>query len=254
MSDCRPENAGTEHAGTETAGTNEGRATSLRPFTILSCCMSLDGYLDDGTEERMLLSNAADFDRVDELRSRSDALLVGAATVRNDDPRLLVRSDQRISRRLAEGRSAHPTKVTVTRSAELDPTARFFTHGDAAKLVYCHDDNAAQAAEQLGAAATVVRAGRPVTFSSVCVDLYGRGVRRLLVEGGGSVHTQFLTGGLADELHLAIAPVFVGSPRATRFVGPGQFPFAGAERATLVETRAIGDVVMLRYLLNRPGR
>ena len=59
-----------------------------RPYTLLSCGMSLDGYLDDATDQRLLLSNEADFDRVDEVRAGCDAILVGAATVRNDNPRL----------------------------------------------------------------------------------------------------------------------------------------------------------------------
>ncbi|WP_186449776.1 dihydrofolate reductase family protein, partial [Nocardioides sp. J9] len=66
-----------------------------RPYVLLSCSVSLDGYLDSAGEGRLLLSNDADFDRVDEVRAGCDAILVGAATVRNDDPRLLVRSEER---------------------------------------------------------------------------------------------------------------------------------------------------------------
>jgi 5-amino-6-(5-phosphoribosylamino)uracil reductase len=225
-----------------------------RPYTILSCCISLDGYLDDASDQRLLLSNAADFDRVDELRSGSDAILVGAATVRNDDPRLQVRAAARISRRLADGRTPQPIKVTVTNRAKLDPEAQFFTVGDGPKLVYCASDTVAMAAEQLGRVATVVDGGGPVELARVSADLYRRGVRRLMVEGGGDVQTQFLTEGLADELHLVVAPLFVGNPEATRFVGPGSFPFTGLARARLLETRPIGDVVLLRYSLNPADR
>ncbi|HRD64379.1 MAG TPA: dihydrofolate reductase family protein, partial [Nocardioides sp.] len=66
--------------------------------------MSLDGFLDDASDERLLLSNDADFDRVDEVRAGADAILVGAATVRNDDPRLLVRHPDRVARRRTAGR------------------------------------------------------------------------------------------------------------------------------------------------------
>ena len=62
-----------------------------RPYTLLSCGMSIDGYIDTATEERLVLSNDADLDRVDAVRADSDAILVGAATLRNDNPRLLVR-------------------------------------------------------------------------------------------------------------------------------------------------------------------
>ena len=71
-----------------------------------------------------------------------------------------------------------------------------------------------------------------------------------LRDGGGTVHTQFLTGGLADELQLVVAPFFVGDSRATRFVGDGRFPWNPGRRATLAEVRQIGDVVLLRYALS----
>ena len=60
-----------------------------RPYTLLSCSVSLDGYLGDQTP-RLALSNEADFDRVDEVRASCDAIMVGAVTVRTDNPRLLV--------------------------------------------------------------------------------------------------------------------------------------------------------------------
>jgi 5-amino-6-(5-phosphoribosylamino)uracil reductase len=222
-----------------------------RPYTILSCGISLDGFLDDASDQRLLLSNEADFDRVDEVRAGSDAILVGAATVRNDDPRLQVRSAARVAQRLAAGRPAQPMKVTVTNRAKLDPGASFFTAGDGPKLVYCATDTLAMATEQFSSVATVIDGGRPVELRAVSEDLFRRGVRRLMVEGGGEVHTQFLTDSLADELQLVIAPIFVGRSEATRFVGPGRYPFVGGHRARLVETRPIGDVVLLRYSLAR---
>ncbi len=63
-----------------------------RPYTILSCSISLDGYLGGASEERLVLSNEADLDRVDAVRAACDAILVGAGTVRTDNPRLLVRT------------------------------------------------------------------------------------------------------------------------------------------------------------------
>jgi 5-amino-6-(5-phosphoribosylamino)uracil reductase len=212
--------------------------------------MSLDGFLDDASDERLLLSNDADFDRVDEVRAGADAILVGAATIRHDDPRLQVRCPHRVARRRSLGRPSQPVKVTVTNRAKLDPEARFFSMGTGPKLVYCATDTVHMAAGQLSRVATVIDGGRPVELRRVSEDLYTRGVRRLMVEGGGEVHTQFLTEGLADELQLVIAPLFVGHPAATRFVGPGRFPHSGSRRARLVETRPIGDVVLLRYALS----
>lgn len=221
-----------------------------RPYTVLSCCVSLDGYLDSGSNQRLLLSNDQDFDRVDDVRAGCDAILVGAQTVRCDNPRLLVRAPHRRSAREARGVPASPTKVTITRKADLNPLANFFALGDVDKLVYCPRPTAPTARQRLGNVATVVETGEHVDVGAVCEDLHSRGVQRLLVEGGGTIHTQFLTSGVADELQLAIAPLFVGDSRAQRFVGDGAFPWNPGSRARLVEVQPIGDVVLLRYALS----
>jgi 5-amino-6-(5-phosphoribosylamino)uracil reductase len=88
-------------------------------------------------------------------------------------------------------------------------------------------------------------------MSGLCQDLYARGVRRLMVEGGEKIHTQFLTDGLVDELQLVIAPFFVGNSRAPRLVSDGDFPWNSSRRARLAEARPIGDVVLLRYALSQ---
>ncbi len=221
-----------------------------RPYTLLSCGMSIDGYLSAGTSTRLMLSNDADFDRVDAERAASDAILVGASTIRHDNPRLLVRSPERRAARVARGLAPSPTKVTVTRHGELDSAASFFAADGADKIVYCPSDVVPQARSRLGAAAAVVDAGRPATMRRVCEDLGERGMQRLMVEGGGTVHTQLLTADLADELQLVVAPFFVGDSGACRFVGDGRYPWNPGRRARLAEVRQIGDVVLLRYALS----
>ena len=108
-----------------------------RPYTLLSCSMSIDGYLDSALPRRLELSNDADFDRVDAVRASCDAILVGAATVRNDNPRLVVRSSTRRENRMSRGLPPSPIKVTVTERVELDAGADFFTTAESEKLVYC---------------------------------------------------------------------------------------------------------------------
>jgi riboflavin-specific deaminase-like protein len=200
---------------------------SGRPYVILSCAMSVDGYIDDTSRARLVLSNAADFARVGEVRDSVDAILVGANTIRRDNPRLVVPSN--------------PIKVTVTSSGDLDPDALFFTLGPATKLVYAFGGSEDALEVRLGGLATVIAA---TDLPGVLADLHSRGVRRLMVEGGGRIHTQFLTLGLADELHLAIAPMLVGDPRAPRFVHEGQF----RHPMTLASVRQLHEVVVLRYL------
>ena len=221
-----------------------------RPYTILSCSVSLDGYLGGGTDERLVLSNDADLERVDRVRAGCDAILVGAGTVRDDNPRLLVRSPHLRAQRRARGLADSPAKVTITRHAHLDADSNFFATGDSEKLVYCPRHALGAARTRLARVATVVDGGRHVEVGRLTEDLWDRGVRRLMVEGGGRVHTQFLTAAAADELHLVVAPFFVGTSQALSFVGDGAFPCNPGHRAHLAETRQLGDVVLLRYALS----
>jgi 5-amino-6-(5-phosphoribosylamino)uracil reductase len=221
-----------------------------RPYILLSCGMSIDGYLDNASHQRLLLSNDADLDRVDAVRAGCDAILVGARTVRRDNPRLLVRSQACRAERVARGLTPTPAKVTVTAGAGLDPGARFFATGDTDKLVYATSAATPEARRRLGDVATVVDGGHRVRMRRLAEDLHDRGTRRLMVEGGGSIHTQFLTAGLADELHLVVAPFFVGDSRAPRFVDDVRFPWNQDRRAVLADVRRLGDVVLLRYALS----
>lgn len=210
--------------------------------------MSLDGYIDDANPERLRFSNTADFDRVDAVRAAYDAILVGAGTLRRDDPQLLVRSPGRRAGRAARGLPPEPAKVTLTARGNLDPDARFFTTGESPKLVYCASPVVRELADRLDGRAEVIDAGDPVDLPAALADLARRGIRRLMVEGGGDVHTRFLTSGLVDELHLVVAPFFVGDPAAPRFVQPGVFPQNPKHPMRLAETTRIGNVVLLRYL------
>jgi 5-amino-6-(5-phosphoribosylamino)uracil reductase len=264
-----------------------------RPHVVLSCAMSLDGCLDGTGEDRLVLSGAADLDRVDAERAAADAILVGAGTIRRDDPRLLVRSARRQAERRAAGRPSQPAGITVTVSGDLDPAARFFTRdpgeegagvggtgdagagaggaapaaadgdtgdggtgrGDAAarRIVYAATPVLPKLSDQLGGLAEVVDGGDPPRLTAILADLAGRGVHRLMVEGGASLGTQFLTGGLVDELQLVIAPFFVGDPAAPRFAGPGRYPASPGRPLHLAEARPVGEVVLLRYRADDHG-
>ena len=223
-----------------------------RPYVLLSCATSADGYLDDATPQRLILSGPADLDRVDELRAGCDAILVGARTVRADNPRLLIRDPRRSARRAARGLPAHPARVTLTATGDLDPQARFFAPG-ALRLVYCATPALTAARARLGRredSAVLIDAGDPLSVDFMLSDLAERGVARALVEGGGHVLGAFLAAGLADELNLAVAPFFVADPAAPRLDLPG--PAAGGPM-TLAETRRVGEVALLRYLLGPGG-
>ncbi len=225
-----------------------------RPYVQLSCAVSADGCLDAPGPQRLVLSGPADADRVDGERSLADAIMVGAGTIRRDDPRLLVRSTARRATRAAMGLSEQPIAVTITASGDLDPAANFFTAGgQTPRLVYCPAPLAAALDSRLGGRALVIGLAGPVCLPAVLADLTRRGVGRLMVEGGSRLGGQFLAGGLVDELDLAVAPFFVGDPAAPRFAPPASYPHDPGRPMILAGVRRLDDVVVLHYLLGESG-
>lgn len=218
-----------------------------RPYVLLSVAMSIDGYIDDMNSSRLLLSNRADFDRVDQVRAESDAILIGAGTMRADNPRLLVNSAQRRGARLAAGKPEYPLKVTVSASGNLDADLKFWHHGGA-KVAYTTDAGAEKLRERLAGLADVVSTGPEIDFGALLDDLAKREIKRLMVEGGTQIHTAFLSRGLADEIHLVVAPLIVGNSDAPRFLGPADYPWKSTRRMRLAEARAVGDTVLMRFL------
>jgi len=203
-----------------------------RPYVLLSFAASLDGCLDDASPRRLLLSNAADFDRVDAARAECDAILVGAGTIRADNPRLLVRSAERRAERVALGLPPSPLRVVLGGSRGVDPGAAVLTEPGAETVVY---------------------EGRR-SLPDMLADLSARGVRRLMVEGGSAILTEFLAADLADEIQLAYAPFLIGEAAAPRAFGsPGavSFPQSPERRMILAESRSLGDVLYARYLVRR---
>jgi 5-amino-6-(5-phosphoribosylamino)uracil reductase len=231
----------------------EPGAPPQRPYVLLSCAISVDGCLDAPGPQRLILSGDADLDRVDEERAAADAIMVGAATIRRDNPRLLIRSAARRAARIARDLPEHPARVTLTASGDLDTGAAFFAPAGAGAVVYCAAPEAPRLQSRLHELAQVIAVPPPVGLVAILADLSRRGVRRLLVEGGALLGREFLAAGLVDELALAIAPFFVGAAAAPRFAGPAVYPHAPGRPMRLAEVRQLDEVVLLRYLLGGDG-
>lgn len=151
----------------------------------LSYATSKDGYLDDCSKCRLMLSTSADWEAVYRLRSEQDAILIGAETLRRDNPSLKL----------------VPMRVVISRSGNLDPEARFFTVGEAQRVVFTERPNPA-----LERVAEVILCEEGITARRVVTELERRGVNRLLVEGGAKTLQLFLDEGLADEVREAVNP------------------------------------------------
>lgn len=215
-----------------------------------SVAISLDGYINDNSPERLILSSPEDWAEVKAARAACDAVLVGAETIRQDNPALVPREETLRGQRLADGKAPDPVKVTLTRSGRLDPRARFFTEGEGEKIVFLSENASPEATSNLEAVATVIRIpGNGISPRNILDRLDARGIRSLFIEGGTRVLTEFLSQNAVDYLRVAVAPFFVGESTAPRFVGEARFPFHKERRMHLLRSGRAGDMAVLEYAL-----
>lgn len=159
----------------------------------LSFATSSDGYLDDNTPQRLILSTPEDWEVVYRLRAEQDAILVGAETLRRDNPSL----------------KGVPTRVTVTRTGNLDPDLRLFTVGEARRIVV-----SPRPLPQLEERAEVVVCPEPITAARIVTELEKRGIERLMVEGGAQLLDLFIREEMADRVREAVNPaITVGAQK-----------------------------------------
>jgi len=216
-----------------------------RPYIILKAALSLDGYLDDTTESRKIFSSAADIEAVDELRASVDAILIGAGTLRVDQPKLEIRSEKLRKERIAKGsfagNSDNPWKVVLSNSGALSPEAPLFLVGLSPKLVFVPRSLAPSVALAFGSKAEVLVGGeQQVCLSEVLSSLFMKGVRRLLVEGGSAVIREFIAAGVVDEFRLAYAPEFLGSR------GRAPFEVDSASSLLVVQTKNLDGTLVVQ--------
>lgn len=182
----------------------------------LSFATTADGYLDDNSPRRLMISTPEDWEAVLRLRASHDAILAGAETLRRDDPALLLRDAAARELRRARGMRPDLTKVTLTHSGRLSPSMRFFTEGDADRYVFSEKE-----LPELKGVAEVISSDSSITASAIVTELEKRGVERLLVEGGASVLRMFLAEGMADTVRRAVNPQLTLGPER----GGAQFRF-----------------------------
>lgn len=212
-------------------GTREGPYAGLtlpprgtdRPWWVaLSMVSSLDGAASLRGRSSGL-GGEADRRALARLRDAADAVLVGAATVREEGYGPLVGGPDRREDRIARGLAPVPRLAILTRSGDLDPGAAVFRHPRQRPLVLTSTDTAATVRERLGAVADVVATdGDHVDPEHALAHLAGVGLARVLCEGGPSVNAQLLAAGLVDEAFVTLAPAAVGgsAPRIARGAVP----------------------------------
>jgi len=206
-----------------------------RPWVIAKWAMTLDGRIAsrEGDSKWITTDRARTWARRN-LRARVDAILVGSGTVLADDPALTVRS-----------RGPQPLRVVVCGRRRLWPRARILRDGGPTMI-------AAPSQFRAPPGADVLVAGRmwKVDVRLLLEGLHARGIRRVLVEGGGELLGSFFDAGLVDQVAAFVAPRIVGGISAVQAVGGrGRARMASALELREATRRSLGpDLLLEGYL------
>lgn len=214
-----------------------------RPYVLLKIAQTLDGFIAPQRGTSRWITSAESRAVAHELRAQHDGILVGAGTVRKDDPSLTVRD--------ATGPS--PRRVILTSTLDLPQRAVVLNDADRERTIVVTSSRAvrehgaeAERIRRRGVEILEMRAGSKglLPLAAVMHALYERDIRSLLVEGGAAVYSQFLREGLANRMDLFIAPKIIGAGESA-FSSIRPVHMADAHHWTIVDTVRRGDDVHL---------
>jgi 2,5-diamino-6-(ribosylamino)-4(3H)-pyrimidinone 5'-phosphate reductase len=226
-----------------------------RPFVYVNMAMTADGKITSARREYPRFTSAYDRENMDRLRAEADAVLVGARTIRADDPALHVRSEKMLEYRRSLGKPDGLHRIVVSTTLELDPASRFLREGEGDRIIATVADAPAERHAALSGLAEIWQLGHGrVDLGALLFRLRQRGVERLLVEGGGELNWALLRDDLIDELHVTLAPCLLGGREAPTWLEGEGLSMARQRRLRLLELRREGDELYARWAVERePG-
>jgi riboflavin-specific deaminase-like protein len=177
-----------------------------RPFITLSYAQSWDGSIAKRRGESANFSGDESMELTHQLRSLHDGILVGVGTVLSDDPQLTVR----------HWPGPNPQPIVLDSQLRTPQSAKICHHPDKQCWIFTVRPDAESVGEKVDVL-TVPGADaseQQVSLNAAMSLLKERGIKRLMVEGGGTVITAFLQARLADALVLTVAPRLVGGYKA----------------------------------------
>jgi len=225
----------------------------MRPFVFVNVAMSADGKISTRERRQVRISGSEDYSRVDRIKAESDAIMVGIGTVLADNPSLTVKSPELQAGRRAAGKDENPIRVVVDSAGKTPLDADILHKGTGKRIVAVSHKAPPEAVERLRQHAAVVTAGdEAVDLSLLLEELYRQGVRRLMVEGGGTLIWALFEQGLVDELQTFVGSMVIGGKDApTPADGAGFLREEDFPRLALIDAVRLDDGLLIRWKVRR---
>ena len=223
---------------------------SDRPYIFINSAMSADGKLSTFERKQVKISGKGDFDRVDELRAGTDAIMVGIGTMLADNPSLTVKSEQRRMKRTAAGKEENPIRVIVDSKAKTPTDADIFKKGAGKKIIVVSESapkDKINVLSKMPETKVIVAGEKRVNLEEMTVQLKKEGISRLMVEGGATLNYGLISAGLADELKIFVGNLIIGGKTAPTFADGDGFSEENIKKLTLESCEQIEDGVLLTW-------
>lgn len=221
---------------------NNSRANN-RPYVLLSCAMTIDGKIStiSGDTE---LSDEHDWKEVHKLRTECDAIMVGKNTILNDDPKLHIKffPPQKLTRIVVDSNFSIPLKsMVITFEPEMYPTIIAITNNAPSSKI----------SKVKSPHITFINTGleKQVNLKKLLEILNQIGIKKIMLEGGGTLNWSMLYNGFVDEMRIFLSPIIVGGKGATSLVGgEGVKKMTQGFKFNLLNVEKRNDFIVLRYL------
>jgi 2,5-diamino-6-(ribosylamino)-4(3H)-pyrimidinone 5'-phosphate reductase len=203
---------------------------------IINCAMSADGKIALPSRRQTKISNEEDLIRVHEIRNECDAVLVGIGTVLSDDPKLTVKEKYIPNPK-------QPIRIVLDSMGRTPRDAEVLSPAAPTIVVVSEECN-----REIEGAEIIVCGKEKVDLPSLLELLEGKGIKRLLVEGGETVIWSFLSQGLADDFYIFVGSMVIGGKNSpTPAGGEGAESEDEILKLNLKGVKRLGDGVLLHF-------
>ncbi len=226
----------------------QGSVNIKRPFVFINAAMSADGKISTKEKRQVRISGDIDFDRMDQLRFSADAILVGIGTVLADDPSLTVKALKRRETRRASGLDEDPLRIIIDSKARTPLNADIFKKGNGKHMVVVSNAAPESRVKGLSKKTDVFICGdKKVDLERLMSELYSRGMRKVMLEGGSGLNWGMLSSGLVDEVYTFIGPLIIGGLDAPTLVDGDGYTMNELLPLTLLSVVPMGEGVLLKW-------
>lgn len=221
---------------------------------LVRCVMAVtvDGKIASRDREAAHFGGPADQRLLREQIAWADALLMAAGTLRAYGGTFEVCRTDLIEQRRVNRQKPQPTSVIVSKSLHIPPDLHFFTKQRIPRIIATTESQESAAREQFRDRADVIARGvNSVDIAAVMDELRARGMRRILLLGGGELNFACVSAKLVDELFVTVSPLLYGGCDAPTLLGGKGFSAKDAVRLTLISYETIDGEVFLRYCVDK---